>query len=78
MKKPNPIIKNKNGEPIALCNRCFAIMCYLSCKEEDGEFCKVTEIRNRNGFDYISTPIGEPPPPYCNGCDKLLTYTLNE
>jgi hypothetical protein len=76
--KRNPLIKFNGNEPVALCNRCYAIMCYVSCREEDGEFCKVTEIRNLNGVDYISTPIGRTPPSYCDNCQKLLRYSLNE
>ena len=79
MKKPKPIIKFNGGVPIALCNRCFIIMCYVSCTEEDGEFCKVRESK----FDYegslcISTPKGETPPIYCDKCKNLLKYSLNE
>jgi len=77
MKKPNPIIKFNGGEPVALCNRCRAIMCYVSCKEEDGKFCKVKEIRNLNNIDYIKTPIGKTPPPFCKQCEMLLDYSLN-
>ena len=77
MKKTNPIIKFNGGEPVALCNRCSAMMCYVSCKEEDGEFCKVKEIRNLNGVNYIKTPIGKTPPPFCNQCEMLLNYSLN-
>jgi hypothetical protein len=78
MKKPNPKIKFNGGEPVALCNRCSAMMCYVSCREEDGEFCKVKEIRNLNGVNYIKTPIGKTPPPFCDKCEMLLNYSLNE
>lgn len=77
MKKPNPMIKRNGGNPIALCNRCSAIMCYVSCKEEDGEFCKVKEVRSMNNVDYIKTPVGETPPPFCQQCDMLFSYSLN-
>lgn len=77
MKKPNPMIKHNGGNPIALCNRCSAIMCYVSCREEDGEFCKVKEVRSLNNVDYIKTPIGQTPPPFCHKCDMLFTYSLN-
>ena len=82
MKKPNPIIKFNGGEPVALCNKCNAIMCYVTCTEKDGEFCKVKEIRNLNGVDYISTPIGKTPPPFCEGHsvsfsnDGALTFSI--
>ena len=76
--KPNPIIKFNGGEPVALCNRCSAMMCYVSCREEDGEFCKVKEIRSLDGVDYIKTPIGKTPPPFCDKCNMLLNYSLNE
>jgi hypothetical protein len=52
-------------------------MCYVSCNEEDGEFCKVKEIRSLNNVDYITTPIGQTPPPFCNQCDMLFNYSLN-
>jgi hypothetical protein len=52
-------------------------MCYVSCREEDGEFWKVKEIRNLNNVDYIRTPIGKTPPPFCNQCEMLLDYSLN-
>lgn len=78
MKKPNPIIKFNSDEPVALCNKCSAIMCYVTCKDKEDKFCKVKEIRNLNGVDYISTPIGKTPPPYCNMCDNLFNFSLNE
>jgi hypothetical protein len=54
-------------------------MCYVSCTEKDGEYCKVREpLTNNNGEDYISTPIGETPPLYCGKCETLLNYSLNE
>jgi hypothetical protein len=75
MKRPEPMIKFNGGKPIALCNRCFIIMCYVRCAEDD---CVVID-RNGNGkVDYITTPIGQTPPPYCDECNKLLTFTLNE
>lgn len=77
MKKPNPLIHFNNGEPIALCNRCFAMMCYVDC-DKNAENCKVVEIRDLNGVKYITTPIGKTPPPYCNKCELLLNYSLNE
>ncbi len=77
MKKPNPLIRFNNGVPIALCNRCFAIMCYVDCYN-DIDNCKVTEIRDLNGVKYITTPIGDTPPSYCDACEILFTYSLNE
>jgi hypothetical protein len=52
-------------------------MCYVTCKDKEDKFCKVKEIRNLNGVDYISTPIGKTPPPYCNMCDNLFNFSLN-
>lgn len=77
MKKPNPLIQFNNGDPIALCNRCFAIMCYVNC-DKNAENCKVTEIRDLNGVKYTTTPIGDTPPSYCDKCELLFTYSLNE
>jgi len=73
------LIKYNNGNPIALCNRCFCIMCYVSCSDiEGGKDCVVIE---RNGLDkdYITTPIGKTPPPYCDECNYVLfNISLNE
>jgi hypothetical protein len=78
MKKPRPMIKFNGGKPVALCNRCFVIMCYVSCTEDDGENCAVIEVNGDGKEDYITTPIGQVPPPYCDKCNKLLTYSINE
>ena len=77
MKKPNPLIQFNNGDPIALCNRCFAIMCYVECDNKT-EDCKVTEIRDLNGVKYTTALIGDTPPLYCDTCEILFTYSLNE
>ncbi len=81
MKKPKPLIKFNGGKPVALCNRCFAMMCYVSCTEKDVEEdgnCVVIEVRDNGREDYIKTPIGEVPPSYCDKCKLLLTYSINE
>lgn len=81
MKKVIPIIKFNGGKPVALCNRCFAMMCYVSCTENDYETegnCVVIDVRGDGNEDFISTPIGKVPPPYCDKCTKLLTYSINE
>ncbi len=75
--KPQPLIKANNGNPVALCNRCFAMMCFLKCVNEI-ENCIVIEVRSDGYADYITTPIGHEPPPYCDKCDRLLSYSLNE
>lgn len=82
MEIPKPIIKFNGGKPVALCNRCFCMMCYVSCREDeldaDGN-CVVIERRGVGDEDYISTPIGKAPPSYCDKCSKLLfDYSLNE
>ena len=69
-----PIIKFNGGAPIALCNRCFTIICYVSCTDEDGDECKVLRPY---GDDYSIT-IGDKVPIYCNKCKELLKYSLNE
>ena len=80
MNKPKPLIKFNGGNPIALCNRCFCIMCYVSCTDDniDSEDCVVIERRGLGDEDYISTPIGKTPPSFCNSCYELLFgYSLN-
>jgi hypothetical protein len=52
-------------------------MCYVDCYN-DIDNCKVTEIRDLNGVKYITTPIGDTPPSYCDACEILFTYSLNE
>ena len=74
-----PIIKFNGGSPIALCNRCFIMMCYVTYEGEDGEDAKVVSSK----FDYegnlcTSVPKGETPPVHCDKCKKLLNYSLNE
>lgn len=81
MKKPIPLIKFNDGKPIALCNRCFRILCYVSCLDNDVDDylnCVVIDKMNDNESDYISTPLGSVPPPYCDTCNQLFTYSLNE
>ena len=82
MKLPKPLIKFNDGKPIALCNRCFCIMCYVSCDVEDFEVEGKCTVIKRNGdgdADYIDTPIGKVPPAYCNSCNfLLLKFSLNE
>jgi len=81
MNIPKPLIKLNGGNPVALCNRCFCMMCYVSCSEnnvEDGD-CVVIERRGLGDKDYISTPIGKKPPSFCDTCTELLfNYSLNE
>lgn len=82
MKSIKPIVKFNNGNPIALCNRCFSIMCYVSCYIEDLDFdgdCVVIEQCIRGNKLITTTPIGHKPPIYCDDCKKLLQgYSLNE
>jgi hypothetical protein len=81
MKKLIPFIMPNNGKPVALCNRCFCMMCFVACPDnntDDAENCVVIERRNHGGDDFISTPIGDKPPVFCDKCDKLLNeYCLN-
>ena len=82
MEQPKPIIKFNGGQPVALCNRCFCMMCYVSCTEKDYDKegnCVVIERRGTMEGDYISTPIGKVPPSFCDKCCKLLfNYSLND
>ena len=75
-KKLKPIVKFNGGNPIALCNRCFIIMCSVGCRDEDSD-CIVTQVNEDDG-PIISTKIGEVPPVLCNKCKELLSYSLNE
>lgn len=70
MKKPSLII-TVSGDSIALCNRCFAIICYVVC-DKDSENCKVTEPNKH----YTNAKIGDIVPSYCKQCKELLTYTI--
>jgi len=71
-----PIIKINGGNPIALCNRCFAIMCYVTHKDENKSV--VLSIHGNGIKDYTSAKIGSKVPSYCDECLHLLNYTLNE
>jgi len=78
MKKP--IIKANGGKPVALCNRCFCMMCYVTCFDNEnlsGDSCVVIEVRYLGEEPLTLTPIGKRPPPYCNQCKKLLHYFPN-
>jgi hypothetical protein len=78
MQQPKPIIKFNGGNPVALCNRCFCMMCYVRCSPSSDDECMIIEKRGINGLDYTSTEIGKEPPAYCDECINLLNYTLNE
>ena len=81
METKKPLIKFNNGKPIALCNRCFCIMCFVSCTDDDLEKdgnCVVIERRNHRFEDFITTSIGHKPPVYCKKCEKFLKgYSVN-
>lgn len=78
MKKLTPIIKFNGGNAVALCNRCYIIMCFVSCNEGDQD-CVVEEINGNDEGPYISeTLLGKTPPIYCEKCKQLLTYSVNE
>ena len=67
-----PIIKSNDGYPIALCNRCYCIICYVKCVEEEN--CIVLEPYKNN----TKKSLGSQVPVHCDGCEKLLSYSLNE
>lgn len=82
MSSKKPLIKNNNGKPIALCNACFCIMCYVSCPEgedlDGNDNCVVIERLKLGSIEHIKTPIGQKPPVYCSKCNKFLKgYFLN-
>jgi len=70
-----PIIKYNSGHPVAICNRCYCMMCFIVCSDNS---CVITEHRYLNDKPFTSKKIGDEPPIYCDECYKLLTYTLNE
>ena len=73
-----PLIKYNAGNPIALCNRCFCIMCSVSCPDETMENCVVLERKSMGDVEVITTPVGNDVPIYCKRCEKLLKhYFLN-
>ncbi len=69
MDKPS-LILNVNGESIAFCNRCYIIICEVTCNDI-GEDCKVLTPNKSN----TKAKIGDDVPSYCNKCKELLTYT---
>lgn len=75
MRTLKPLIKENGGNPVALCNRCFCMMCYVSCSNNDfndPKGCVVLKIRNHGNGDFIKTKIGEEPPAFCDKCHQLL------
>lgn len=74
MGKLKPIIKFNNGKPIALCNRCLIIICYVNCPESDIDNCVILGQYREE----ISQSIGDKVPTHCDKCNKLLNYSLNE
>lgn len=72
MKKPKKptLIISVSGDSIALCNRCFAIVCHVIC-DKDNENCKVSEPNKK----YTKVKFGDEVPSYCDKCIELLTYT---
>lgn len=62
------LILNVNGESIALCNRCYIIICEVMCNGGD---CKVLNPNKNN----TKSKIGDDVPIYCTKCKELLTYT---
>ncbi len=78
-----PIIKFNGGDPIALCKRCFIIMCYVSCSSEEQDMRDDIKciVRSPNGDSinlYTTIPVGDPAPTYCDKCKELLNYSVNE
>lgn len=81
MKIPKPNIQSNNGKPVALCNRCFCVMCYVKCNNNDLEKennCVIVAKRPVGDKFYITAPLGSVPPSYCDICsDLLFKYSLN-
>lgn len=72
-----PIIRYDGDSPIALCNRCFIVMCSVSSDDEDSARV-VTSKLDYEGHLCTSAKKGSRVPIYCDKCKKLLTYSLNE
>ena len=69
--KLTPAIKFNGGNPVAICNHCAVIMCYVSCTEKDPKYGIVIRHNpNRVGGFYTTSPIGQTPPLYCDTCAK--------
>ena len=79
-KDVKPIIKFNGGNPVALCNRCRIIMCYVSGIKNEGKQEKwvVRESLVSKELDITSRPIGKEAPTHCDNCLNLLNITLNE
>lgn len=75
-----PIIKFNNGNPVALCNRCRVMMCYVTNNENDGKREKwvVRKPLVVKEADATTKPVGEEVPTHCDECIKLLNLRLNE
>jgi hypothetical protein len=75
-----PIIKFNDGNPVALCNRCRVMMCYVIVVKKDDEQDKwvVGERGTSQLGDLVKTTAGKTPPIYCDECSKLLNMNLNE
>jgi hypothetical protein len=52
------------------------MMCFVSYVDDND--CVVIERMGIGDIDYISTPIGKPPPLYCDKCDELFNVKLNK
>jgi hypothetical protein len=79
MNIPKPIIKYNGGNPVALCNRCFCMMCFVTIKETDkGDEYVIIDKRGILDTYYTSANIGDNPPSFCDKCQNLLFgYNLN-
>jgi len=71
------IIKTNGDKKLALCNRCYAIICYVKCDENNN--CVIIESNSNEVEFYTPSKIGSDIPIYCDKCLDLLTNTcLNE
>lgn len=76
-----PIIKFNGGNPVALCNGCRSMMCYVSFveTEKNGVDKWVVRYNIANGSGYmVTTNIGDDVPIYCDKCSDLLSIRLNQ
>jgi len=76
MSKLEPIIKFNGGAPVALCNRCFTIICYVSCPDYSSE--NISDCTVSRPYRDDSVSKGDKLPIHCDKCKELLKYTLNE
>jgi hypothetical protein len=62
-----PKIKFNNGNPVALCNDCDKILCYVQLND----FNKTYSVRQYFSYDLVNLKIGDAAPCYCSKCVEI-------